>query len=76
MTHVTIECPECHRGCVYNGRGRCLCGAYLIDHWDGANKGSRLTIPDAQQGKPVYVRENGAWKVLRDGNGELVRPKS
>lgn len=35
MTCISVECPECHRGFVVSGRGRCRCGAYLAYSWSG-----------------------------------------
>ena len=29
---VPLRCPLCDRMRAYNGRGRCRCGAYLVDH--------------------------------------------
>lgn len=44
MTHVAVVCPDCRRGFVVNGRGRCRCGSYLIHHI-GRGK-SKLIDPD------------------------------
>lgn len=50
---VALRCPECGRCRVYNGRGRCRCGAYLIDH-----TGHPFIYTEAQA-KRVYVFDNG-----------------
>lgn len=41
MSVVALQCPECRRCAAYNGRGACICGAYLVSH----------------TGKPFVLRE-------------------
>ena len=42
MSHDVLQCPDCRRKDprtgwkVYNGRGRCRCGSYLIHHFSGS----------------------------------------
>jgi hypothetical protein len=56
MTHVVVDCPECGRHFVVNGRGKCRCGVYLLDHMA---KSFTLT-------RRTYVREDNEWRLLYD----------
>lgn len=44
MRLVGVECPECGSGTVLNGRGLCRCGAYLVHHWAGQQRGRLLVM--------------------------------
>ena len=61
MTYISLTCPVCGYTKVYNGHGRCRCGAYLIDHWKGMQQKRGLPIPTGA----VYGHLlEGGWKRL------------
>lgn len=57
---VTIKCPDCGYHKVVNGRGRCRCGTYLINHF--ADKS--IFLPD---GRVWVIYSDGTTKLLSDG---------
>lgn len=63
MAHVTVDCPECRRCFVVNGRGRCRCGAYLIDH---IGRGKAKYIFDPER---TYLHRDGRWLAVKDVMG-------
>jgi len=50
MAQVAVQCPECGRLFVVNGRGACTCGAYLIHHI-GRGKGK---VIDRTLARPIW----------------------
>ena len=45
---ITLRCPECHRASVYQSRGRCRCGAYLIAP-SAMRNGHRFILPAGER---------------------------
>lgn len=59
-----LLCPDCGKETVFNGRGRCTCGTYLIRAWQGMNRGASLPLP---RGRVLGWNERDAsWQVLRE----------
>jgi hypothetical protein len=58
MSYVTLTCPVCGRAAVYNTRGPCRCGAYLVSGWSGQNRGVRLLLKDADN---TWFLLDGEW---------------
>ncbi len=63
MTQIAVNCPDCSRLFVVNGRGRCACGAYLIHHWAG------------QRAHPLHLSMDGPVYWLRGIEWQLVKPQ-
>ncbi|KKM00598.1 hypothetical protein LCGC14_1802820 [marine sediment metagenome] len=62
---ITLECPDCTRWTVFNERGRCRCGSYLIRGYSGRS----MPMPAGR----VWIQD-GAWKLLKSGSGEEDDP--
>ena len=62
MSFVTLVCPDCGRHTVFNGRGRCQCGTFLVDHWEGMAHYPLYLPYDGR----VYIRENGEYRLIRE----------
>lgn len=52
MMKVTLMCPMCGYGSVYDGHGICKCGAQLIHHWHG------ISVP-IDRSKYAWIWVNG-----------------
>ena len=65
MAHVVLQCPDCKKldkrtgNKVYNGRGKCRCGSYLVHHFAG------LLYADP---------EINTWDMSDEDNPKLVEP--
>jgi hypothetical protein len=65
MSQTAVRCPECDRGFVINGRGRCRCGAYLVHHTPRAylTDHDDLLPPD---GPATWLWVENEWVKLGD----------
>lgn len=60
MSYIAVTCPECRRGFVVSGRGRCRCGAYLAHTWAGRDQGRAFVIPYPPE--RTYIWLDGTWQ--------------
>jgi hypothetical protein len=64
MTHVAVQCPECGRFFVVNGRGVCRCGAYLVHH-----AGKSFTLRERR----YFSRDDRQWIHANDVDGSIQK---
>ena len=63
MSFVTVKCPDCERQTVFNGRGRCRCGTYLVHHFEGHS----MLLPDLR----TWIRQpDDTWQLVKEGGSE------
>lgn len=69
--HVALQCPDCQMHTVFSGRGRCICGTYLIHHWNGMNAHRSLIVPWGRV--LMWDQEEKGWHVLRGSESGRLR---
>ena len=58
---VALKCPECGYRKVYDGRGACRCGVYLVHHFDGSFVITRKTYRIEDGDKATLLAEAPSW---------------
>jgi hypothetical protein len=62
--YISLTCPKCEYTRVYNCRGRCRCGAYLVAAWKGINTHHAFVITDRVN--TYFLNQDGTWTHASD----------